>query len=142
MRVPVVRQGGSWVFAVPCSVGEGIIHAAQDVQEGKQFRPLPQYHIMKSHFFRDLVDRLSGVACDSCDELKTAAKERIVEPLRDAGGRVSSAARDKAEDAAAYTRRTAERSEEWISEHQAATGAIILGVGLILGCFLHSKLRR
>lgn len=97
---------------------------------------------MNSHFFRDLVDRLAGTARDAGDDLKSVARDHIVDPLRDAGRRFSHAARDKADDAAAYTRRTAERSQEWVSEHQAVAGTIILGVGLITGFFLYSKLRR
>ena len=97
---------------------------------------------MNSHFFRDLVDKFTGVARDSCEDLKSAAQDNIVDPLRDASRRVSKVARDKFDDAASYTRRTAEKSGEWASDHMAVAGTLMLGVGIITGFFLYSKMRR
>jgi ElaB/YqjD/DUF883 family membrane-anchored ribosome-binding protein len=97
---------------------------------------------MSSHTIRDTVDHLKDSARDAYDGIKTAAQERLLDPMMDKGRNLAKTARHSAEDVADYSRRTMERTGAWASANPFSAAGIVFGAGLIAGIFLVARCRR
>jgi ElaB/YqjD/DUF883 family membrane-anchored ribosome-binding protein len=97
---------------------------------------------MNTTAIRDSVDSLKETARGAYEDLKTAAHDRIVDPLTAAGRSVAGAARHGAETAADYSRRGVERTESWITTNPFSAVGVAFGTGLIAGIYLLGKCRR
>ena len=97
---------------------------------------------MSTTAIRDTVDNLKESARDAYQDLKTAAHDRILEPLTESGHNLVSAARHGAENAADYGRRSIERTESWITSNPFSAAGIAFGTGVLAGVYLLSRCRR
>lgn len=97
---------------------------------------------MSTTAIRDTVDNLKESARDAYHDLKTAAQDRIVDPLTETGRNLVSAARHGAENAADCGRRTVARTEAWITSNPFSAAGIAFGTGVLAGVYLLSKTRR
>ena len=97
---------------------------------------------MNTHTIRDSVDTLKETARGAYEDLKTAAHDRVLDPLAEKGRHLASATRDYVEDATDYGRRTIERTSAWASSNPYSAAGIAFGAGLLAGIYLVSKCRR
>jgi ElaB/YqjD/DUF883 family membrane-anchored ribosome-binding protein len=97
---------------------------------------------MNTNIIRDSVEDLKDTARGAYEEMKTVAQERVLEPLADTGRHWATAARQRAEHAAEYGRRTMARTGEWASANPFSAAGIAFGAGLIAGVCLVSRFRR
>jgi ElaB/YqjD/DUF883 family membrane-anchored ribosome-binding protein len=97
---------------------------------------------MNTSVIRDSVESLKDTARDAYEDLKTAAHDRIVEPLAATGRKIATAARDGAETAADCSRRSLERTESWITTNPFSAVGVAFGTGILAGVYLLSKSRR
>jgi ElaB/YqjD/DUF883 family membrane-anchored ribosome-binding protein len=97
---------------------------------------------MNTNTIRDSVEDLKDTARGAYEEMKTAARERVLEPLADTSRHWASTARHSAEQAADYGRRTVARTGEWASANPFSAAGIAFGAGLIAGVCLLSRFRR
>ena len=94
---------------------------------------------MSTTAIRDTVDSLKESARDAYQDIKTAAQDRILDPLAETGRNVAKAARHGAENAADYGRRSVARTEEWITSNPFSAAGIAFGTGVLAGVYLLSK---
>ena len=97
---------------------------------------------MSTTAIRDTVDSLKETARDAYEDLKTAAHDRILDPLKESGHNLVNSARHGAENAADYGRRSLERTESWITTNPFSAAGIAFGTGVLAGVYLLSKCRR
>ena len=97
---------------------------------------------MSTTAIRDTVDSLKESARDAYQDIKTAAHDRILEPLAETGRNLASAARHGAENAADCGRRSVARTEAWITSNPFSAAGIAFGTGVLAGVYLLSKCRR
>lgn len=97
---------------------------------------------MSTTAIRDTVDSLKESARGAYEDLKTAASDRILDPLSETGRHIADAARHGAETAADCGRRSIARTESWITSNPFSAAGIAFGTGVLAGVYLLSKFRR
>lgn len=97
---------------------------------------------MNTTTIRDTVDSLKDNAGEIYDNLKTAAHDRVLDPLAEKSRQVAKAARHGVENLAGYGRRTVERGGEWASSNPFSAAGVAFGAGLLAGVFLVMRCRR
>src|SRR6188768_293723 len=97
---------------------------------------------MSTTAIRDTVDSLKESARDAYEDFKTAAHDRILEPLAETGHNIANAARHGAESAADCGRRSLARTESWVTSNPFSAAGIAFGTGVLAGVYLLSKCRR
>jgi ElaB/YqjD/DUF883 family membrane-anchored ribosome-binding protein len=89
----------------------------------------------------DSADNLKEKAGHALDSLKETAREKVIDPVVQAGKNLSSAAHDRAARVAECSRQAAHSTDEWVGGHPYATAGIAFGLGIIFGAFLTSQIR-
>ena len=97
---------------------------------------------MSTHTIRDSVDTLKETARGAYEDMKTAAQERVLDPLTEKGRHLASAARHQMDDMTDYGRRTMKRTSEWASANPWSASGIAFGAGLLAGVYLVARCRR
>jgi ElaB/YqjD/DUF883 family membrane-anchored ribosome-binding protein len=96
---------------------------------------------MSTTTIRDTVDNLKAGAGEMYEDLKTAAHDRVLDPIAEKGRQMAGAARHGVENLADYGRRTVERGGAWASSNPYSAAGIAFGVGLLAGVFLMTRCR-
>jgi ElaB/YqjD/DUF883 family membrane-anchored ribosome-binding protein len=78
---------------------------------------------------------------DTLERLKEAAREKVLDPVLEAGRDLSGAARDAASKVAGYSRRAVDSTDEWVGHHPYPTAGIAFVAGMALGVMLARQSR-
>jgi ElaB/YqjD/DUF883 family membrane-anchored ribosome-binding protein len=89
----------------------------------------------------DSADNLKEKAGSALDSLKETAREKVIDPVVQAGKDLSSAARDGAAKVADYGRKAAHSTDEWVDSHPYPTAGIAFGFGILLGVVIGMQIR-
>jgi ElaB/YqjD/DUF883 family membrane-anchored ribosome-binding protein len=89
----------------------------------------------------DTAADLKEKGSETLERLKEAAREKVVDPVLEAGRNLSGSARDAAAKVAGYSRRAVDSTDEWVGHHPYPTAGITFVAGLALGALLARQLR-
>jgi ElaB/YqjD/DUF883 family membrane-anchored ribosome-binding protein len=89
----------------------------------------------------DTADNLKEKGSSALKDFTEAARDKVIDPVIQAGKDLSSAARDQASRAADYGRKAVHNTDVWVDHHPYSTAGIAFGAGILLGVFLTSQIR-
>jgi ElaB/YqjD/DUF883 family membrane-anchored ribosome-binding protein len=89
----------------------------------------------------DSADDLKEQGGDILDGLKEAARDKVVDPVVEAGKNLSGAARDCTGKFADYGRRAAHSTDEWVDSHPYPTAGVAFIAGILLGVVVGRQIR-
>jgi len=96
---------------------------------------------MSTQSAADTADNLKDKGSQALDKLKETARDKVIDPMVQAGKDFSSAAHDGAAKVADYSRRAARSTDEWVESNPYSAAGIAFGAGILLGVFLTTQIR-
>jgi ElaB/YqjD/DUF883 family membrane-anchored ribosome-binding protein len=96
---------------------------------------------MNSKSAEDTFEKLKDEGRSALDSVKDFARDKVIDPVVDAGKHLSESAREGAGKVADYSRRAVHSTDEWVGSHPYPTAGLAFFAGIILGAVLTSQFK-